>query len=82
MNNAELIKALRCEVDCGDCAYFRGHSCDIWGMMCDAADALEAADEQIAELSLDCEMFQQMCMELGAQLQTVKDCHTLEEGER
>ena len=50
MTNAELIKALRCEVDCGDCAYFRGHSCDIWGMMCDAADALEAAEKRIAEL--------------------------------
>ena len=50
MTNESLIKALRCEVDCGDCAYFRGHSCDIWGMMCDAADALEAAEQKIAEL--------------------------------
>ena len=48
--NAELIKALRCEVDCGDCAYFRGHSCDIWGMMRDAAAALEADEQRIAEL--------------------------------
>ena len=49
MNNAELIKALRFEVDCGDCAYFRGHSCDIWGMMCDAADALEAQQTALDE---------------------------------
>ena len=38
------------KIDGSCCAYFRGHSCDIWGMMCDAADALEAAEKRIAEL--------------------------------
>ena len=64
----ELVKALRCEVDCGDCAYWKDNRCDEWGMRCDAADALEAAEKRIAELSLDCEMYQQKCMEMGSQL--------------
>lgn len=53
MTNAELIKALRCEKDCDDCAYHTDNAwsrCDEWGMRCDAADALEAAEKRIAEL--------------------------------
>lgn len=50
MNNAELIAALRCEKDCGDCAYYHDNRCDEWGMRCDAADALEATEKRIAEL--------------------------------
>ena len=76
MNSAELITALRncssAEGTCAECAYksrvFPGtcNGCK-WDMMQDAADALEAAEQRIAELSLDCEMFQQKCMELEAQ---------------
>lgn len=83
MNNAELIKALRrCSYTtvagadredgyCKPCAYFAEDSTDITcidRMMIDAADALEAAEKRIAELSLDCELFQQKCMEMGAQM--------------
>lgn len=50
MTNAELIKALRCEVDCSDCAYYTENRCDEWGMRCDAADALEADEKRIAVL--------------------------------
>lgn len=53
MTNEELIKALRCENDCDDCAYHTDNAwshCDECGMACDAADALEAADKRIAEL--------------------------------
>ena len=53
MANAELITALRCEKDCGDCAYHTDNAwsrCDEWGMRCDAADALEAAEKRIADL--------------------------------
>lgn len=37
-------------------------------LLSDAADALEAADKRIEELSLDCEMYQQKCMEMEAQI--------------
>lgn len=56
MKNAELIKALRCEKDCDDCAYHTDNAwsrCDEWGMRCDAADELEAADKRIARLEED-----------------------------
>lgn len=46
----QLIKALRCEPDCCDCAYYKTTGCDTWGMRCDAADALEAAEDRISEL--------------------------------
>lgn len=39
-------------------------------------------EAQIEELSLDCELFQQKCMELDAQMKTVTDSHTLEDSER
>ena len=71
MTNAELISKLR------------GHIREVpLALLHDAADALEAADKRIAELSLDCELFQQKCIELGAQMESVTDCHTLEERER
>ena len=57
MTNAELIKALRCEKDCDDCAYHTDNAwsrCDELGMRCDAADELEAADKRIAELNTKC----------------------------
>lgn len=56
MTNAELIKALRCgtvkgdgKLNCSSCNYSHGDCC--WTMiMLDAADALEAAEQRIAEL--------------------------------
>ena len=79
MTNAELIAALRY---CGnfedregcdeECPYFNDKDCPK-RIMCDAADALEAADKRIAELSLDCEMLQQKCMELYAQMRGKRD---------
>lgn len=59
MNNAELIKALRCESnEYGDCSgnaetvceYKDRMFCDYDRMMRDAADALEADEMRIAEL--------------------------------
>ena len=74
MTNEELIKTLRY---CGnfadrdgcdeECPYFNDKDCPK-RIMCDAADALEAAEKRIAELSLDCEMYQQKSMELDAQM--------------
>lgn len=40
----ELVKSLRCDVDCKDCAYHQDlewKGCDEWRMRCDAADAIE-----------------------------------------
>lgn len=40
----ELVKALRCEIDCKDCLYWQDvewNHCDEWRMRCDAADAIE-----------------------------------------
>lgn len=80
--NAELIKALRCCIvdfnstqsrRCNECPYRIyadvEKACENKAKR-DAADALEAADKRIAELSLDCEMYQQKCMEMGAQMPT------------
>ena len=58
MNNAELIKCLRCENenygDCGlyesDCKYRFGLYCAYRQNMLDAADALETAEKRIEEL--------------------------------
>ncbi len=54
MNNAELIKDLRqCadeEETCDGCGHFGFKGGCIIGMLCDAADALEAADEKITKL--------------------------------
>ncbi len=132
MTNAELIKALRCEVDCGDCAYWKDNRCDEWGMRCDAADALEAAEHRIEDLEgalaacrmrkdgripkegewipsmytypdgttehdkdewygelYECSICHYVmigevnyCPNCGAKMQTVTDCHALEESER
>lgn len=76
MTNAELIAALRYCIsdnadDCDLCPYQSDCKSNGTGqgkMIRDAADALEAADKRIEELSLDCEMFQQKCMELEAQM--------------
>ena len=74
MNNAELIKALRCPYlgddwcDEQKCTYWSKIGCMEGLATRAAADALEAAEKRIAELSLDCELFQQKCMELGAQM--------------
>ena len=78
MNNAELITELR------------GHIREVpLTLLRDAADALEAAEQRIAvvEEERDLERFAaknylDKIDELKAQLQTVTDCHTLEEGER
>lgn len=61
MTNAELISMVRS---------IAKHGADwrINEVLNRAADALEAADKRIAELSLDCEMYQQKCMEMEAQL--------------
>lgn len=78
MYNELLIKALRWCADesicCDDfsgekCPYFdeKKGSCSADEILHAAADEIEAADKRIAELSLDCEMFQQKCMELDAQ---------------
>jgi hypothetical protein len=55
MNNAELVKALRCDGTCRDeCPYSNGREwCDEERMIKDAADALEAADKRIARLEED-----------------------------
>ena len=76
MNVAELIKALRYCRTSNCCQFCPSDRKDIvWTVdECidklhnDAADALEAAEKRIAELSLDCELFQQKCMELEAQI--------------
>ena len=86
MTNAELIKALRyCAIHpfrpCDGCVLFETDGC-INVLHGAAADALEAAEKRIAELSLDCEMYQQKCMEIDAKMKTVTNCHTLKEGER
>lgn len=71
MTNAELIAELR------------GHIREVpLTLLREAADALEAAEKRIKELSLDCELFQQKCMELDARMKTVTDCHASGEGER
>lgn len=58
MENTELIKALRLcaddEGDCDGCAYYM-KGCML-KMMIAAADALEAAEQRIAKLSLDNKM--------------------------
>ena len=93
MTNAELIKALRYCAEHEGCDYYIAKDCpreSTWMcgvdcnqiLMLDAAAALEAAEKRIAELSLDCEMYQQKCMEIDAKMKTVTNCHTLKEGER
>ena len=62
MTNAELITELTYHA-----------SIEKRKLLSDAADALEAADKRIAELSLDCEMYQQKCMELYAQMRGERD---------
>lgn len=49
MNNAELIKALRVCADCTDLQYGTGRERCTISLMRDAANALEAADEKIAD---------------------------------
>ena len=57
MTNKELITELR------------GHIREVpLTLLRDAADELEAAEKRIAELSLDCEVLQQKCMELHAKI--------------
>ena len=75
MTNAELIKALR-EVANWIVAmsYNSEYAHDELKMLHyedsirAAADALEAAEQRIAELMLDCEVLQQKCMELHAKI--------------
>ena len=93
MTNAELIKALRnCSSprvgSCMDCPYYKCVSCK-WQMMEDAADALEAAEKRIAELERILKAVQEnsginfrLWQEAEARMQTVTNCHGLEEGER
>ena len=54
MENAELIKALRCcgtiTEPCRECPYGQGEGCRIDNLDFSAAEALEAADKRIAEL--------------------------------
>jgi len=47
----QLIAALRCEIDCSECAYsdVKHGGCDKWGMRCDAADELEAAEPRVVQ---------------------------------
>ena len=89
-NVEELIKALRY---CGNfedrdgcdekCPYFNDKDCPK-RIMCDAADALEAAEKRIAELERILKAVQEnsginfrMWQEAEARMQTVTDCHTL-----
>ena len=50
MTNAELIKAIRGNEECNNCAIFKQGECDERKMSIAAADALEAAEKRIAEL--------------------------------
>lgn len=61
MTNAELISMVRS---------IAKHGADwrINEVLNRAAAALKAADKRIEELSLDCEMYQQKCMEMEAQI--------------
>lgn len=78
MNNAELIAELR------------GHILSVpLTLLHDAADALEAAEKRIAELERILKAVQEnsginfrLWQEAEARMQTVTECHTLEEGER
>ena len=82
MTNAELIKQLRGCKDiefCSDCPRMPNGIIEPCNIKDEAADALEAAEKRIKELPLDCELFQQKCMELEAQMKTVTDCHALNE---
>lgn len=56
MTNAKLIKALRGNDECNNCAIWKHGECNERKMSLAAADALEAADKRIAELSLDNKM--------------------------
>ena len=59
MTNTELIKALRCDgTTCRDeCPYSNGREwCDEIRIIKDAADALEAAEQRIAELEAQNEL--------------------------
>lgn len=78
MTNAELIKALRCcasiDTPCkGLCPYHGAEYCSTKKDLA-AANALEAAEQRISELSLDCELFQQKCMELEARMPKEGEC--------
>lgn len=50
MTNAELIKEIRENDECNNCAIWKSGECNERKMSLAAADALEAADERIAEL--------------------------------
>lgn len=56
MTNAEMIKAIRENEECNDCAISIHGDCNERKMMFAAAYALEAAEQRIAELSLDNKM--------------------------
>lgn len=90
MTNAELIKALK---DAEGYIRYVAPSCiasdEAKEAIRDAADALEAAEQRIAELEKQNKLkdgtITAMATDIGklqAQLQTVTNCHTLEEGNR
>lgn len=75
MENAELIKELRecanwIEAVAASSQYTYDELMALYygDKLRDAADVLEADEQRNADLSLDCELFQQKCMELGAQM--------------
>lgn len=103
MENTEIIKALRwcgSEDERHEMCVDESYRCPMWNedritdeckadLMLAAADALEAAEQRIAELEAQNELkdgtITAMATDIGklqAQMQTVTECHAFEEGER
>lgn len=80
-NYDELIKALRCEIDCKDCSYWQDvewNRCDEWRMRCDAADTIE---ELISRLPKWISVNERLPEESGGYLAYIQEPHMIQKAD-